>query len=205
MLLDYEEDTEETGNNIENTDVQNVSEENMLDAIVFDPLFGEQELNFIESESISNTSSSICRKLMEVTSCDDCRVSLQEPNLQLHELDIILPSRAFKSHFEKIFCALNVAIPHFCSETFVKKKIISQIQSIEVDSIGCKEHCNEMAIKLKDLTANYALLAFCNNINNTLSGKISILPPRYDHIQEKAFIFRQKKKRIGNHSDIFIE
>lgn len=205
MLLDYDDKTDETDNNIEHTDIESINEAIMLDTIVFDPLFGEEPMNFIENESISNTSSSICRKLMDLTNCDDCRISLQEPLPNRDELDIILPSKTFKTHFEKIFSALNVAIPYFCSEKSVKKKIISQIESVEVDTIGCNEHCKEMAMNLKDLTANYTLFAFCNSINNILSNKISTLPPGYNHMQEKAFIFRQKKSRIGKYSDIFTQ
>lgn len=216
MLLDYDEETERTdknsdidnNNNIEQDDNQNVNQEDvMLDCIVFDPLFGEKEFNFIESESISNTSGTICRKLIEITTCEDCEASLQEsdPQLNIDELDIIFPSKAFKIHFEKIFHAINTAIPHFCSEKSVKKKIISQVENIHVDAIGCEKHCKDMAIKLKELIATFALSAFCNTINNTLSGKISNLPAGYDHIQEKAFLFRKKKRGIGKHSDIFIQ
>lgn len=213
MILDFDDDAQETDendqiyNDVVQIDVEKENERNMLDTIIFDPLFGETELNFVESESISNSSSAICRKLMDITTCDDCHISLQEPSLQINynELDIILPSQTFKAHFEKIFRAINVAIPHFCHEKSIKKNIISQIDSIQECPVGCEIHSNEMAMKIKDLTANYALIAFCNTINNTLSGKIPELPPGCNHIQEKAFIFRQKKSRIGKHSDKFIE
>lgn len=205
MILDFDDETDEheqINNDSVQIDVEKENERNMLDTIVFDPLFGETELNFVESASISNTSSSICRKLIETTACDNCQISLQ--SLQSNN-DIVLPSETFKTHFEKIFRDINVAIPHFCHEKSVKKKIVSQVQSIQEYPIGCEIHCEDMAMKLKDLTVNHALSAFTNTINNTLSGKIKELTPGCDHIQEKAFVFRQKKTRIGKHSDKFIE
>lgn len=211
MILDFNEKTDQNNNNDtmeidENEEnLLDENEQNMLDMIVFDPLFGDTDLNFVERESISNTTSAICRKLIGTTTCDNCIVSLQEPSQQSNNNDIILPSQTFKTHFEKIFFAINVAIPHFCHEISVKKKIVSQVRSIHEHPIGCKEHCDMMAIKLKDLTVNYALLAFTNTVNNILSGKIPDLIPGCDHIHQMAFEFRQKKKRIGKHSDKFIE
>lgn len=207
MILDFNDDSQETDNTDQVAvpiDIEKENEKNMLDTIVFDPLFGQTELNFVESESISNTSSAICRKLMDITTCDDCQLSLQEPSIQLNNNDIVLPSQTFKAHFEKIFLTINAAIPYFCHEKSVKKTLISQIENIEQYPIGCKLHSNEMAMKLKDLTANYALLAFTNTINNTLSGKITEKTPGCNHIQEKAFEFRRKKSKIGKHSDKFI-
>lgn len=206
MILDFDNDSQETDetvqiNNDVPIDIEN--EKNMLDTIVFDPLFGETVLDFVECESISNTSSYICQKLMEITTCDDCQLSLQEPLIQFNDNDIVLPSQTFKAHFEKIFRIITAAIPHFCHEKSIKKKLISQIENIEQYQIGCEDHSNEMAMKLKDLTANYALSAFTNTINNTLSGKITEKLPGCDHIQEKAFEFRRKKSRIGKHSDKF--
>lgn len=207
MILDFNDDSQETDNTDQVAvpiDIEKENEKNMLDTIVFDPLFGQTELNFVESESISNTSSAICRKLMDITTCDDCQLSLQEPSIQLNNNNIVLPSQTFKAHFEKIFLTINAAIPYFCHEKSVKKTLISQIENIEQYPIGCKLHSNEMAMKLKELTANYALLAFTNTINNTLSGKITEKTPGCNHIQEKAFEFRRKKSKIGKHSDKFI-
>lgn len=201
MVLDYQEQTEQTDDDNKENEVD------MLEAIVFDTLFGEKELNFVETESISNQSSVICQKIMQLTNCDDCKSSLQEPSVLLEKsgMDIISPSQAFKTQFETVFCGLNIVIPHLCFEKSVKKKVLSHIETIQVSSIGCVEHCNEMAKIFKDLTANYALKRFCTNINSILSGKTSILPLNPNIIQEKALIFRLKRKRIGKYSDIFNE
>lgn len=209
MLLDFGECTDGTEENgqiipisIDTTEKENAT--GMLDTIVFDPLFGETDLSFVDSESILNSSSIICRKLIEMTPCDDCHSTLQETPIDSVANDIIFPSSNFTKHFEKVFLAVNVAIPHFCHEKSVRKKIISQVESAQEYPIGCEEHCKELALKLKELTTNSSLTSFCNTVNNTLSGKITELPAGCDHIQVKAFEFRQKKLHIGKHSDKFL-
>ncbi len=209
MMLEFDDKTDEIDHDQINVAMEMVIEEeneiNMLDAIVFDPLFGESQLNFVETESISHTTSVICRKLIETTNCDDCQTSLQEPSLDLNPDHITLPSQTFSAHFKKLFCSINAAIPHFCHEKSVRKKIGPQIQTIEEHIIGCAIHCEEMAMKLKEMTIDHSLSAFTNTINNTLSGKIKEEIPGCDHIQQMAFEFRKKKSQIGKHSDKFIE
>lgn len=71
-------------------------------------------------------------------------MSLQEPCSQVNnEQDIILPSQAFKTHFENIFRAINIAIPHFFHEKSIKKKVIKEIESIQEHPIGCEVHLND--------------------------------------------------------------
>lgn len=41
---------------------------------------------------------------------------------------------------------------------------------------------------------------FANKVNNLLSGKAEVLTDPYDHIQNAAFEFRQKKKHIGKYA-----
>lgn len=207
MLLEFDDcvkNTEETDQASNVIRINTENEESMLDTIVFDPLFGEAELNFIETESVLNSCSAICRKLLEMIQCVECQITLQEQSTEYSSSGIVFPSQNFKKHFEKMFLSINTAIPHFCHEKSVRKKIISQIESVQEYPIGCEEHCKETAVKLKELTISYALSAFCHTINNTLSGKVVELPAGCDHIQTKAFEFRQKKHHIGKHADKFV-
>lgn len=200
---DSEDNTVLIVTDIANNDVD--YEDEMLDLILFDPLFGE-ELTFIENESITASAGKILQKLMKITTCDDCKLALQEPTEKSTYIDpnlIVFPSLQFNKQFEKIYSSLNIAIPRFCHENSIKRKIITHISNIQVDGISCEIHSKEIEIKLKDLTANYALLGFCNDINNILSGKTKVLPSRFNHIQKKAFEFRKQKNAIGKYSDKF--
>lgn len=66
MFLDFDDDPQETdetvqiNNEVVQIDVEKENERIMLDTIVFDPLFGDTELNFVESESMSDSANVIC-------------------------------------------------------------------------------------------------------------------------------------------------
>lgn len=183
-----------------------IQEENeILETIVFDPIFTEEELVFVENASVSRASSVVCRKLLPLIDCSDCKCKMQTSTILSEtdqSLDIIRPSQQFQNQFKRVFCGVNQAIPDLCSEKSVMKKVLASVDKIEVTEIGCRDHNEELTMKLKQCTINYALIKFCNNVNNLLSGKISILPPNYNDIEKEAFIFRLKRKK-GKYSDIF--
>lgn len=187
-------------------EIQN--EDEILETVVFDQIFAEEELDFVEEESISNASSVVCQKLLKLTDCSECKRKLQAPSAvseRTSNLDITLPSQMFKRYFKNIFCGANLVIPYLCSEVSLMKKVKSYIDPIQVSEIGCLKHDIEMSMKLKQCTVHYALIKFCKNINSFLSGKTTVLPSFHNHIQELAYEFRLKRKRIGKYSDIFTE
>lgn len=103
MLLDYdtpktdeadESDETEAGCKIELDSDDNVLEvvinnpsvnyeEGMLASIVFDPI------PFTENESMMDSTSKICQKLLKRISCDTCKASMQEPEpFDLYDEDV---------------------------------------------------------------------------------------------------------------------
>lgn len=161
------------------------------DLVVFDPEVGNETNNYFETGALSRVAGSIYRKLMKSTQCKDCKLAL----------DIM--ETIFVENCTKIFRRLNKAIPHICFETSLKKKLLTNIESIATDTIGCPDHGLEMTLKLKELCTYEAITYFCYDINRYLSGKINILPINHNHIQEQAIIHKRKTKRIGKYSDIF--
>lgn len=201
LLLDREE-------NIQN---EPTIEDDVLETIVFDPIFVEEELTFIENQSVSRAGSVVCAKILQTIGCNECkRVIRFGPNssLSLSELNencLARPSKEFQTQFHKIFSAVNQVLPDLCAEKSILKKTVESISSVKISGIGCLEHESELSDKLKKCITNYALIHFCNNVNNIFTGKIFALPLNANVIQEKAYKFVLKHKRIGKYTDIFLD
>lgn len=80
---------------------------------------------------------------------------------------------------------------------------MSHIDRITIKDLGCSKHCLDISKLFKEYIIIHGINAFCKNINDFLSGKITKLPSKSNSIQELAQIFRAKKKRVVKHSDIF--
>lgn len=105
-----------------------------------------------------------------------------------------------------VLCGLIKIIPHFCSENHLKKKLIANIESINISILGCPDHNLEITQKTKELCADNIIVSFCYDINSYLSGKKYILPEDHNHIQKLAFDAydqKRKKKKVGKYSDLF--
>lgn len=184
-----------------------------LHLIVFDPQFNEDELSFLEKEELSNSASFICKKILIDTKCKHCRLSLQS-NFKTNDLNVshvnavndtlMYPSSNFMVHFVNAMSFTNQAIPDLCAERELKKKILSALQEISVDGLGCAKHNHEVTELFMNYIVIYAINAFCKNINDYLSGKITSLPFKYNFIQELAQIFRLKRKHKVKYTDIFV-
>lgn len=159
--------------------------------IVFDPETANETLSFLEGEALHLASCSIFQKLMKFTHCLECKNVLQTTEI------------TFIQNCMNVLRKLSQIIPHLCVEYSLKKKLISNIESITTEAMGCPEHDLEKTLKMKELSAGYVIQSFCDDVNRFLSGKINVLPYNNNHIQELAIIHKRKNKRIGKHSDIF--
>lgn len=171
---------------------------NMLETMIFDPLFLESELNFTENLAISQASNLICQKFLLKTGCKKCKKNIQAPTD--HQI-FTSPSINFMRNCKNLLCSINEQMPNLCSEKLLKEKLLTYVQGIQLDDIGCAKHKDTILIKLKNCCINYAIVSYCQKINNYLSGKITCKPPENDNIKQLAYKFRVKRKRIGKYSD----
>lgn len=178
--------------------------------VLFDPEYKDQQLNFFESESLTQAANLVRWQILGQCTCNDCKSELQ-PNIDEEQS---IPPPCFIQFFEKIFTFLLQTIPTFASQKNLKKIVVDEIkknfveeggwQNYEESMIGCVEHNEEIINKTVDLTTFYALKLFIKNINDFLSGKIKVLPNEPSNIQQLAHTFWMKKTtRIGKHSDKF--
>lgn len=70
-----------------------------------------------------------------------------------------------------------------------------KIENNNNQSIGCELHRNKFIDEMNKITAKVVLGRFTQQINNILSGKVTVATK--DPIQMKALEFRKKKKHIG--------
>lgn len=185
-----------------NSNLVDTGEISKLENIGLDPLFTVPDFNFVEDEAMSYLSSEICRNLIQITDCQDCIDNLQTTEIS-DSIIIRNPSAIFKRNFKYLYCAISNTIPNLCSEKSIAQKMLSNIESINMDDVGCPEHNTMILSKLKLYSVRHGIISFCNNINSLLSGNITIVPPKPNHIQDQALIFKEKRKHIGKHSDIF--
>lgn len=179
--------------NDDNSDVH-CKANDMLETIVFDPQFSE--LNVTENDTLPNNSHTIFNKVFKKIACENCGNSLE-----FLDKDARGPSPVFLKNIQKFLSEVNQMIPHICSEKSLRKTMISMIDDME---IGCPEHYEYVSLILKEISINYALVSFCQNINSLLSGKTKSLPDEFNHMQDLAFQFQIKKRRIGKFTDKFL-
>lgn len=113
-----------------------------------------------------------------------------------------LPSDVFKKNFKNVFVPINAALPHICNEKYIRKQLRELIQDIEIDTMGCSEHYEDVEIKFKQQTVIFTILAFCKNVNDLLTAKNKYLAPECNFIEKMAFDFKNKKKHIGKYGAI---
>lgn len=221
LLTDVHQLIEEYNLNVDTESKKNPSQQcETYDDVICDPEFKKSELNFLENQSLSVISHSICAKILKQMYCKDCVSNLQT-NSELAEHDLIKPMEdlsfpfvKFTKVFKQVFKVAAEIIPTFCSEKNLKKNLIREVkkriedddqQTEEFDTteIGCVEHNKEIIDKLYEFTTAYSLDVFCKNISHLLTGKIKVLPPEPNAIQELARTFWMKKSRIRKYTDIF--
>lgn len=191
------------------SDVNIVSNDNIMDTIIFEPQLTEADLHINENEAISLTSSRICKNVLERSNCENCRKILQTLPQKDHDIihkmeasdkSMFFPSELFIRICKKLLLGIYELIPYVCSQNNVRQKILKHLEDVEVENIGC--HIHEILIlnNIKTISIKYALMAYCKNVNELLCGKIKSLPDNFDEIQKQAFLFNQKRKGIGKHT-----
>lgn len=201
FFLNYDV-VKETVSNSDDIDDSDTEEDG--DTAVFDPLFhfSNNDVDFINNEAIANVSSSVCDKMLKITHCLNCRKTL-ETSSNTNDDTLSRPSDTFKNNFKKLVCGINDVLPNICVEKFLRKRLLEQLDKIEIDKMGCIKHHDFVESKFKEQTAFYGIVTFTKNVNDLLSGRNKVLPPNHNFLEELAYIFNQKKKHIGKHSDIF--
>lgn len=172
------------------------------EGIDIDPLFTVPDMNFLDSKGMVYESSHICRKLVQKVDCQDCLctiLTVQEDD----SLSFKSPSDTFIQIFKSLQNVINDIIPRLCAEKSLKKKILSLLETLRIEKIGCSEHADVIMLNLKELCIHFGIVLFCQNINNILSGKIKSIPPHANNIQVLALDFKKTRKNIGKYSDIF--
>lgn len=142
----------------------------------------------------------VCDKLMKVTKCIACRGTFEtiDKNDRCTK-----PSDLLIENFTRIASACDKILPEICEEQFLKKTLLKYISSeVTFQSIGCSEHFEEVELKFKGYSAIWGLQHFCKNVNDLLSGKNTHFSNKFNKIEENAFNFYQKRKRVGKYSDI---
>lgn len=178
--------------------------------IVFEPEVPKMDLYVTEDEAISRLCGTVCRNLVEKMNCSRCIDYLEtQSDFEPHDINnnssdsiqILYknPSSAFMKSFKILYYYSAQIIPDLCSEKSLKTKLINQLANAEFDESSCSEHKNEVAIKMKDLAADYAIKDFNNNINNVLSGKITSIPRGSNDMLNLALNFRNKGKHKGKY------
>lgn len=181
--------------------------DDLYSEVVFDPQFTQQELNFLESESLTQVANTIRSRIDTQCFCNNCSRELEYND---HKKVLQCSPSHFTEIFQKVFEFTLKIIPSFATEKFLKKAVVEEIkrkyqEEVESFGIGCVEHNREMVNTLFEVIAIYALKIFCKNLNDYLTGKIIELPNHSSDIQDLAHTFWVKKTRIGKHSDKFKE
>lgn len=202
FFLKYEEGKRDL-NESDDTDITDDEHE----ADIFDPLFNftDDDITDINNEAVTNVSSLVCDRMMKKIKCKNCRKSL-ETSISLSENcahpDIPKqPSNLFKTNFQRVVCAIRDILPGICTEKSLRQKLITQLDKIYIQAMGCSKHHEDIMTIFKEQTAFYGIVSFTKNINDLLSGKNKILPSDYNYMEELAFIFKQINKGIGKHSE----
>lgn len=204
LILDYKKNARSPDD--ERID-EDIDRENGHQDIIIDPLFSVQDMHFVEDKALSYESSNICRKLLQLTNCEDCINTIHYAD-HLSEIneDYIssgIPTPTFNQNFKNLVRVINDIIPLLCSQKCLKLKILSHINMLELDKIGCPHHETTVTQKLKELCVHFGIISFCKNINNILTGKVKSIPAHANNMEKLAYSFNEKRKNIGKHSDIF--
>lgn len=135
-LIDHKDDAKE-------------DDDEILDAVVFDPIFVEEDLQNVHNESISWASSSVCQKLNEKLECDSCKETIETSDYGRAR-----PSLEFELKFQRLLSWVNQIIPDLCSEHEISKKILDAVSDFDCTDFGCDDHKCILATNFKKCTIN---------------------------------------------------
>lgn len=209
--------SETASNSSNNTDPINVDSESLnrvndnvvgfemgsYDPIIFDPEFTEKNLDAIEQEAVFDISKHVFVKLLDLTDeCDLCRENL-ESSLNPSDDSVRIPSMSFTDNFKKIFCNIDQCLESICSEKCVKAKVLESLDGVELKKMGCISHYVHVERKFKEFATLFCIISFCKRINDILGNKIQIYSNNFNLMEQLAFDFVRKGKKVGKHSDVF--
>lgn len=172
------------------------------------------ELKFIENEALVFESSKICNSILISAKCEVCKGTLEaccplkeHGIITANDINIPLltyPSLLFMGRFRLIFKSVETILPFICHEKNLLRKLMSSLDNIDLDGVGCEEHTPVIALKLKQGTAKLCLTNFIKEINGILSKKIIEPKSNQTVIEKKAFEILRKKKGVGKNGQKMI-
>lgn len=172
----------------------------------FDPISVEIRFSVEDVDSkytFTDASNLVCDKLLKSTKCDNCRATIEIQN-ENDQHSIKLSSDLFTESFIRVCNAIKIILPQICEQKLLKIKVLKYLDDhVNIDEIGCSEHHEALTQKFKEYSTTWGILSFCKNVNDLLSGKNLTLSKNCNIIEENAFKFNEKKKKVGKHSDLF--
>lgn len=165
------------------------------------------KLTVIDDNALILESGTACKTVTSSTKCELCKFTLEaycplDTHLIITANDsaipqLTYPTLLFMSRFKLLFQTVVTILPFICHEKNLLKKLISSLNNIDLEGIGCKEHKLEIAFKMKKTACKDGIMNFMKEINGILSRKIIEPLPNQSVIHEKAFDIVKKKKGIG--------
>lgn len=184
------------------------------DIIDLDVDLGEMDLGAMYTEVLAYESGNVCRKVLDQTKCESCKNTLEahSPLVQhgiIHECSrgghdsnfFTYPTLLFTNEFSILTKKIEVLLPLICHEKELCKKLIASIENLKLQGLGCKEHCVNIAQRIKNATVKVAVSNFMKTVNGILAKKILQMSTNQHSIHEKAFKILKKKKGVGKYGE----
>lgn len=165
------------------------------------------ELKFIENEAMTLISGKACKHVIASSKCESCKNTLAaycplDAHLVISAIDSVIPrltypTMLFMNRFKLLLQSIEITLPYVCHEKNLSKKLMASLSNVDVAGIGCDEHAEDIACKMKKTAINICLASFIKQINGILTKKILEPLPNQSVIHTKAFAILKKKKVIG--------
>lgn len=188
-----------------------VGEELVKLEVDIDGLF---EMSSVENEAMALISGTACKDVIASTKCESCINTLEaycplESHRAINAIDSVIPrltypTLLFMNRFKLLYQSVEITLPFVAHEKNLFRKLIASLSDVDVVGIGCKEHRDEIACKMKKVAINICLANFIKQINGILTKKIVEPLPGQSVIHSKAFEILKKKRGIGKHGQKMI-
>lgn len=175
------------------------SKEETITQLYSSPNLLKKKLSAVDDDAISTLSRSVFDKLMEKIDCERCEATL-ETSMRENQ-NVKYPSDLFDRNFKKMFCFIDETVPFICAEKNLKSKIAQNLENLELESMGCEDHFDDVGIKFKEFCTIFGIILFCKKVNDILGKKNTTFSEDSNAIEQLAFSWVEKQKRIGKYTD----
>lgn len=165
------------------------------------------EPKFVENDALALESSNTCQLVSASTKCELCKCTLEaycplDAHRIITSVDSNIPARTyptllFLTRFKLIYKAVETILPFISQEKNLLRKLISSLDNIDCDGLGCEEHKSEISCEIKKATAKVCLSNYIRQLNCILRKQD--IDPVFNRsvMHQKAFDIVKKKKGIG--------